>query len=75
MKVLIVSELAAQIILKDVNVLPRQGDYIDMFYYPIPKVRKVILYPGTVTLKQIDPEQTTISELDYMLIDAIVILE
>jgi hypothetical protein len=75
MKILIVSELAGQMVLKEVNVIPRQGDYIDMFYTPIPKVTKVILYPSPKTLKQVDIESRIIGELDYMFIDALVALD
>jgi hypothetical protein len=75
MKILIVSEFAGQIVLKEVNVIPRQGDYIDIFYTPIPKVTKVILYPSPATLKQVDTEKRILNEIDYMFVDALVVLD
>lgn len=72
MKIIIFSELAGQAVIKEVNVIPRKGDYIDMFYLPAPMVEKVIFYPSPSTLEKLDPECKVIGKLDYMFIDAIV---
>lgn len=75
LEILIVNRIANQVVKKAVNVIPRVGDMLDMFYSPLPKVVSVILYPRPETLTNLDPEHKVITELDYMFIEAIIFVD
>jgi len=75
MKILIVSQVANNAEVKNVNVIPRIGDSIDMFYYPFPIVTKVILFPTSNLLQKFDQNNQIMAKLDHMYIDAIVCVD
>jgi len=63
MKILIVDSMAG-LETKYVNLIPREGDYIDMPYTPIPQVKKVILYPLKTTIERIEPSRYDVIDFD-----------
>lgn len=71
MKILIVSNLAENMVIKDVEHIPSQGEYIDMFYRPVPKIDKVIHFPSPETLEKLDPDHKIMGKLDYISIKAL----
>ncbi len=75
MKIVIINILEQKIIVKDVTFVPRTGDYIDIFYTPLPRVKQIILFPTEISLKELNPDQSIITPLDYILIEAVVIVD
>jgi hypothetical protein len=75
MKIVIICQLAQKVIVKNVTFIPRTGDYIDLFYTPLPQVKQVILFPTEKSLNELNPDQSIITPLDYILIEAVVIVD
>ena len=52
MKILIIDQYGNNTKIKDADIIPRIGDSLDIFYDPLPKVTKVVLYPKKERLKE-----------------------
>ena len=51
MNILILNELGKNLVMEDVPFIPRVGDSIDVFYRPLPIVKRVVCFPSVETLK------------------------
>ena len=73
--IIIVCQCANQVVVKSVNVIPRVGDNIDMFYFPVPVVTKVVLYPRAATMKTVDPNGEIMKGMENNYPEAIVFID
>jgi hypothetical protein len=58
MNILFVYCFNQALVKKNVNIIPRIGESVDMFCYPYPKINGVLWYPSSETIKGLVPTAT-----------------